>query len=134
MSQVALKLNTKPALIETFVRFKVKEGHFLPWIAFIDTGAEVSLFPLSLLEKLEYKIIDDNFVIEQAGIAGQDFKAVEAEITIYFEDLQANESPPMLVRAWFAQTTKYIIGFQDVLDRATLHVDYRQSRSGWIEF
>jgi hypothetical protein len=134
MSQVNLKLNTNPGIIETYVRFKSKEGHFLTWLAFIDTGAHVSLFPMSLLEKLEHKIIDENFEIEQAGIAGQHFKAVEAEITLYFEDLQGNQSKPMLVRAWFAQTSKYIIGFQDILDHATLYIDYRQSRTGWIEF
>ena len=134
MSQVALKLNTNPGVVEAFVRFKAKEGHFIAWLAFIDTGAQVSLFPLSFLEKLEARIIDQDFEIEQAGIAVQGFKAVEAEITLYFEDLQGNESHPMLVRAWFAHTSKYIIGFQDILDRATLHIDYRQSQTGWIAF
>jgi hypothetical protein len=33
----------------------------------------------------------------------------------------------MLVRAWFADTDKIIIGFQDVLDRAMLYIDYRHS-------
>jgi hypothetical protein len=134
MSQVALKLNKNPGLVETFVRFKAKEGHYIAWFAFIDTGAQVSLFPLSFLEKLEHRIIDEDFEIEQAGIAGQAFKAIEAEITLYVEDLQGNESQPITVRAWFAQTSKYIIGFQDILDRAELHIDYRQSQTGWIEF
>jgi hypothetical protein len=134
MSRIALKLNANPGSIETYVRFKAKEGHYIAWLGFIDTGAEVSLFPLNLLEKLEHKIIDENFEIEQAGITRQHFKALEAEITIYLEDLQGNQSEPMLIRAWFAQTTEYLIGFQDVLDRARLDIDYLETRTGWIEF
>ena len=134
MAQVNLILNTHPSVIEAYIRLKAKAGHFEPSLAFIDTGATVSLFPLSFLDEIEAKIIDEDFEIEQAGIAGQYFKAIEAEVTLYFEDLQGNHSQHLKVRAWFADTTKVIIGFQDVLDRATLHVDYRQSRSGWIEF
>jgi hypothetical protein len=40
----------------------------------------------------------------------------------------------MAVRAWFADTEEIIIGFQDVLDRARLTIDYLETRTGWIEF
>jgi hypothetical protein len=46
----------------------------------------MKLFPLIFLKDLEHKIIDTNFELEQAGIAGQELKAIEAEITLYFED------------------------------------------------
>jgi hypothetical protein len=134
MVQIDLKLYIQPSFVEVYLQFKAKEGHFIAKTAFIDTGATVSLFPLEFLDKLEHKVIDKDFEIEQAGIAGQNFGAIEAEITLYFEDLQGNTSAPMLVRAWFADTDKMIIGFQDILDRANLHVDYRQHRVGWIEF
>lgn len=60
-------------------------------------------------------------------------KAVEAQITLYFEDTQGNVSQKIEARAWFANTDKIIIGFQDILDRATLYADFRQSHTGWIE-
>jgi hypothetical protein len=134
MSKVNLILNLQPSAVEIYVRLKAKAGHFEPSLAFIDTGASVSLFPLSFLDEIEHRIIDENFEIEQAGIAGQAFKAIEAEVTLYFEDLQGNQSSRLKVRAWFANTTKVIIGFQDILDRAELHIDYRQAQTGWIAF
>jgi 5-methylthioribose kinase len=45
MTQVALELSIQPSVIEVYIRFKAKAGHFVPRIAFIDTGATVSLFP-----------------------------------------------------------------------------------------
>ena len=134
MARVNLKLNLQPGVIESYIRFQAKAGHFEPKLGFIDTGAHVSLFPLSFLDEIEHRIIDENFEIEQAGIARQVFKAVEAEVTLYFEDLQGNQSPHLKVRAWFADTTKVIIGFQDILDRATLHIDYRQSQAAGLSF
>lgn len=133
MVKVALKLTILPGKIETFIRFKAKAGHFEPKTGFIDTGAEISLFPLNILADLEHTIINPNIEIEQAGIAGQYFRAVEAQVTLYFEDAQGNTSPELAVRAWFADTDKIIIGFQNILERATLFVDFRQTRTGWIE-
>jgi hypothetical protein len=134
MAQINLMLSLQPGMIEVFVNFKGKSGIFDPEIAIIDTGAEQSLFPLEFLEIYEHRLINENLVIDQAGIAKQGFKAVEAVVRLYFEDKQGNLSDEMDVRAWFAETEEIIIGFQDVLDRATLHVDYRQHQTGWIEF
>lgn len=134
MSRINLNLYLEPGMVEVYVNFKDKSGDFDTESGIIDTGAEQSLFPLRFLENYEHTIINSNLVIDQAGIAKQGFKAVEAIVTVYFEDTQGNISPEMQIRAWFADTEEIIIGFQDVLDRATLHIDYRQSRSGWIEF
>jgi hypothetical protein len=120
-------------MIEIYVRFKTQLGSSKLTVGFIDTGATVSLFPLNFLNELEHTIINPSIEIEQAGIAGQVFNAVEAEVQLYCEDTQGNVSPELTVRAWFADTSKIIIGFQDILDRATLYADFRQSRTGWIE-
>jgi hypothetical protein len=133
MSQIALTVYYQPSMLEIFVRFITKAKPNKLFTGFIDTGATVSLFPIEILDELEHTIIDSNIEIEQAGIAGQHFNAVEAKIKLYFEDGQGNQSPEIEVRAWFAKTSKVIIGFQDILDRAVLHVDYRQSRMGWLE-
>jgi hypothetical protein len=106
------RVNLQLSLVEAFIRFKAKEGYFVPKIGFIDTGAPVSLFPLSLLDDVEYKIIDSDVEIEQAGIAGQHFTGVEAQVRIYFEDLQGNVSQERDIRAWFADTDKIILDFK----------------------
>jgi hypothetical protein len=134
MVRIILSLYQQPAKVEVYVRLKGKSGIFEPEVGIIDTGAEQSLFPLKFLETYEHHIINENLVIDQAGIAKQGFRAVEAVVRVYFEDRYGNKTDEMNVRAWFADTEEIIIGFQDVLDRATLHVDYRQSRTGWIEF
>lgn len=133
MARVSLNLYLQPSMIEVYVHFKTQDGGSKLEVGFIDTGATVSLFPLSFLDELEHTIINRNIEIEQAGIAGNYFKAIEAEVNLYFEDSQGNTTPELTVRAWFANTSKIIIGFQDILDRATLYADFRQSRTGWIE-
>jgi len=120
-------------MIEIYVRFITQSGGTKLDVGFIDTGATVSLFPLIFLNDLAHTIINPNIEIEQAGIAGHYFKAIEADVKLYFEDSYGNTSPELTVRAWFADTSKIIIGFQDILDRASLYADFRQTRTGWIE-
>jgi hypothetical protein len=134
MGRIQLNLYVQPGMVEAYVNFKDKLGNFKLRMAMIDTGAEQSLFPLKFLELYEHTIINPNLVIDQAGIAKQGFAAVEAIVTLYFEDIQGNRSSEMAVRAWFADTEEIIIGFQDVLDRARLTIDYLETRTGWIEF
>jgi hypothetical protein len=133
VARINLRLSVNPYEVEVFVRFKQVDGIFDTMMGVIDTGAAVSLFPTKWLETVEHRIIEKDFYIEQAGIAEQAFLAVEAEITIYCEDAQGNESAPMKVRAWFANTTKVILGFRDVLDHAKLYIDYQETRTGWID-
>jgi hypothetical protein len=134
MARINLLLSTLPYEIEAYIRLKESNGNFELKKGYIDTGAEKSLFPLELLKYLEHKILDTGVEVGQAGIARQYFHAVEAEITLYFEDAQGNMSSVMRVRAWFADTEELIIGFQDILEHATLFVDFRQTRTAWIEF
>jgi hypothetical protein len=133
MTRLNLILATSPYEAQIFVRFKLQVGDFDAMIGVIDTGAEVCLFPIEWLKITEHHLLDNDVILEQAGIAKQSFEAVEAEITLYCEDALGNESTPIKVRAWFAETTKVILGFRDVLDHAKLYIDYQESRSGWID-
>jgi hypothetical protein len=133
MARLNLVLINQPYEVQVFVRYKLTDGSFDTMVAVVDTGADTCLFPLRWLEVAEHTILDKEVVLEQAGIAKQSFEAVEAEIILYCEDSQGNESAPMKVRAWFAETTKVILGFRDVLDRAKLYIDYQESRTGWID-
>lgn len=133
MPRINLILSLNPSQAEVFVRYKKTDGIFETEIGLIDTGAETSLFPKAWLETAEHKLLDSTVVIEQAGIAKQNFEAVEAEIILKLEDSNGNISPELRVKAWFADTDKVIIGFKDILDRAILFLDYLDTRTGWIE-
>jgi hypothetical protein len=133
MARLNLVLINQPYEVQVFVRFKLRDGNFDTMVAVVDTGADICLFPRRWLETAEHTILDKDIVLEQAGIAKQAFEAIEAEITLYCEDALGNESTPIKVRAWFADTTKVILGFRDVLDRAKLYIDYQETRTGWID-
>lgn len=134
MSRLNLYLSILPYEVETFVRIKGQDGEFIPKRAMIDTGADKSLLPRQLLNTIEHTIIDSQITIDQAGIAKQAFTAVEAKFTLYFEDLQGNATTAIEAQAWFAETDEILIGFQDILEHATLFIDFRQTRTGWLEF
>lgn len=132
MPRINAKLTMYPSEIQVFVAYKDKAGIFVPYLSVIDTGAEVSLFPLSWLKTAEHKVLRE-IELEQAGLAKQAFSAIEAEITIHLEDLQGNISQEIRVKAWFAETDRSLLGFRDVLDRAKLYIDYQDTRTGWID-
>jgi hypothetical protein len=133
MSRISLILTVNPYQAEVFVRYKKTDGIFETEVALVDTGAETSLFPKMWLNTAEHKLADTTVVIEQAGIAKQSFDAFEAEIILKLEDSVGNVSAELRVSAWFAETDKVIIGFKDILDRAILHVDFLDTRTGWLE-
>jgi hypothetical protein len=133
VAKINLILSIQPCEVEVGISFKGIDGGFELNYGMIDTGAELSLFPKKWLNTAQHKILKENVSLEQAGIAKQGFSAVEAEITLLLEDGQGNQSRPFVVRAWFADTTRVIVGFQDILDHAKLYLDYQDSRSGWID-
>jgi hypothetical protein len=133
MARVNLLLSLDPNEVEVYIQLQRKDG-ILAWeTGYIDTGAEKSLFPLRILEMIDHTVLNSGIVIRQAGIAKQDFEVIEAKFTLRFEDLQGNTSNSMEVSAWFGDTADILIGFKDILEHATLFIDYRQSRTGWIE-
>jgi hypothetical protein len=132
MPQISLNLITQPHEIETNIIMKSKGAFVYRSIGIVDTGAQKCLFPLNMLDFLDYEDVEE-VELEQAGIAKQTFRAKEATISLKLEDRYANTSPELTVRAWFADTDKIIIGFQDILDRAALYADFRQTQTGWIE-
>lgn len=132
MPRIDLILTFQPSEIEVFVGYKRTDGIIIPHIATVDTGAELSLFPISWLKTAEHTVLRE-VILEQAGLAKQAFEAVEAEIIVRLEDLKGNISPELKVRAWFAETDKILLGFQGILDSAILYADFLQSRTGYLE-
>jgi hypothetical protein len=135
MLRIQLLINIDPGSAECVINFRRSDGTPYRTMGFIDTGAEVSLFPKSLLEKIDHRLSPRGKIeVEQAGIAHQVFSAVEAFIPLFLEDATGNQTSEFEARGWFTDTDVILIGFDGILDRATLYIDMRQTRSGWLEF
>ncbi len=133
MTHIQLQIYLAPEQVDIFCKLKFKDGTFERLSAAVDTGAEVSLFPLNLLDGVDYRLSErGKIIVDQAGIANQAFEAVETFVTIVLEDANGNLTQPFEIPAWFADTNQPLIGFAGVLDRTVLHVDMPQ-RDGWLE-
>jgi len=132
-TRLQLRIHLNPSEVLVFCNLSRKDGNLEKMAGVVDTGAAVSLFPDSLLDVIIYRPAKQGKVtIDQAGVAAQSFQAVEAFATVSLEDTQGNLTQPFEILAWFGKTEIALIGFQDVLDRAVLHIDMPQ-RSGWLE-
>ncbi len=130
--RINLTLYREPGFVETFVNLRLASGMYERLAAVVDTGAQVSLFPLELFDRVTHH--DDHrerILIERAGITTTE--AIESRVSLYLEDGAGNFSYELIVRAWFAPTEVAFVGFDGVLDLATLHIDYRDTFAGWIE-
>ncbi len=134
MARVQLLLYADPATVEVFANVRRKDGGYERIAAVVDTGAASALLPLDLLDQLDHEdSLKTRITIEQAGIARHAFEATEAMIRLFLEDARGARTSELEARAWFAETEAFLIGFEGILDRATLHIDMRETRSGWIE-
>jgi hypothetical protein len=134
MGRIRLLVNLNPSSIEIFVRLKRNDGVYQRLVATIDTGAAVSLLPSELLNDIDYHPTQRGTIeVDQAGIARQSFHAIEAVVSLILEDQFGAETDEFDVKIWFADTDVKLIGFEDVLDRATLFLDMRETRTGWFE-
>jgi deoxyxylulose-5-phosphate synthase len=125
--RIFLRIYVNPGEAQIFCNLLRKDGNLETITATIDTGAGICLFPKELLEILSYRASgDEHIVIDQAGIAGQFFDAVEAFVSISLEDEFGNVTSIFEVPVWFADTRTVLIGFTGVLDRAVLHIDMLQ--------
>jgi hypothetical protein len=134
MIRIQLRLYVNPGEAEITVAIKLPDNTYERMTGKVDTGAEISLLPNDILKKLP-PIADEErqiFTVEQAGIAKQSFQVEERQITLILEDQFGNETQPFVARVWFGETEIALIGFQNILDRAVLHIDMPQ-HSGWLE-
>jgi hypothetical protein len=115
MLRITLNLLTHPHEIEATIIIKSSGAFVYQSTGIIDTGVQRCLFPLSMLDLIDHEDVEE-VLLEQAGIAKQAFQAKEASIFLKLEDRHGNISPELHVRAWFAETDRILIGFQDILD------------------
>lgn len=133
MTRIQLRIYTNPGQVEVFANLKQKDGYDYRLVAIVDTGAAVSLLPITLMNFIDHRITDSGVItLEQAGIAKQSFRATEAIVKIFLEDEIGARTPELEVHVWFANTHVTLIGFKDLLDRAVMHLDI-PNQQGWIE-
>lgn len=133
MARIKLNVLLDPGAFEVHCLLRMPGEDFSRINAYIDTGAQTSLFPSHLLDEIEYTVISEHVIIEQAGIAGQAFEGLEAQVDLMLQDALGNQTGWISIRAWFADTSEALIGFDGVLDRAVLHADLKNGRDAWIE-
>ncbi len=134
MARIQLRIYLNPGQAEVTLGVQRQDDTFERLAGFIDTGAEVSLLPNDLLDKVRYRPFGSGtIIIDQAGIAGQSFEATQAFVMVTLEDDTGARTEPFEVPVWFGDTAIALIGFEGILDRAILHIDMRDTRSGWIE-
>ena len=132
MARIQLRVYVHPGGAEVFINLKRKDANYERRVAVIDTGAEISLLPNELLEVVDFRPVERGVVIiDQAGIAKQAFTAREGSVTLFLEDQYGNRTEEFDARVWFADASVALIGFDDILERAILHIDM-PNRSGWI--
>lgn len=134
MPRLNLRVNAYPDFTaEIVVNVKRKDGGQRRLFAIVDTGAQISLLPNSLFDELLFRRSErEEVIIEQAGIAGQFFRAREGFVTINLEDAAGTTTQEFDIRVWFADTYEAIIGWQDVLEKGILHLDM-PALNGWLD-
>ncbi len=134
MPRIQLRVYSGPGQAEVFVNIKRKDGGYYTEAGIVDTGAQTSLLPQTLAEILEYRMGErGSFMVEQAGIAQQTFQAIEAYVSLFLEDQTGARTEEFEARVWFARTRHVLIGFDNILENAILHLDMPQL-AGYLEF
>ena len=134
MPRIQLRVYSNPGQAEVFVNIKRKDGGYYTEVGIVDTGAQTSLLPQTLAEILDYRLGEHgSFMVEQAGIAQQQFQAIEAYVSMFLEDQTGARTEEFEARVWFARTRHVLIGFDNVLENAVLHLDMPQF-TGYLDF
>jgi hypothetical protein len=134
MSRLALYVKPKPITPIVILNLRRRDGGFERLNAIVDTGAEVTFLPAKQMIHLAYRVSENSEVkVEQAGIANQRFNVLEAYVEAYLEDEQGNVTQPFETKIWFGTTTETLLGVEQMLDRAILHLDM-PALTGYLEF
>ena len=116
------------------VQFETPANELFIQPAIVDTGAPLCLIPSDLWGRVRTKQFETTKI---GGFVSRKECAISARIGILAMTLfdQQGHRRRLTVRAFLAQTTDVplILGFQDCLEKATLHVA-AASHQAWLEF
>jgi predicted aspartyl protease len=134
MTRLNLRVSRNPGAADIFLRIKGIDAGYEWMSAIIDTGAETTLLPQTLMNSIEYRLTErGRAAVEQAGIAQQSFEVIEAIIKVSLEDLSGEQTAEFEALVWFSDTDEALLGMEGILDRAILHLDM-PNLSGYLEF
>ena len=131
MSRIALRIQQNPPEVEIVCNLLRRDGGHEKLVAFIDTGAEFSFFPLYLMDVVDVYHPRD-VILQQGGIGALTIEAVQATVKMAFEDSSGNVTSIREVQVWFADTEVALIGFENILDQGVLHLDM-PAMEGWLQ-
>jgi predicted aspartyl protease len=87
MTRIQLRIYTNPPQVEVFLNLKQPNGEDYRVAVVVDTGAQITLLPVRLMNFVEYRTVDEGLItVEQAGIARQSFSATESVVRLFLED------------------------------------------------
>ena len=116
------------------VQFETPAKEVFMQPAIVDTGAPLCLIPSDLWEKVRTQQFEATRI---GGLLARKECAIPARVGILSMTLldQHGHRQRLTVRAFLAHTTEVplILGFQDCLEKATLHLSFPRD-AAWLEF
>jgi hypothetical protein len=116
------------------VQFQTLTDNLLVRSAIVDTGAPLCLVPSDLWEQVRTQQFEATRI---GGLMMQKDCAIPGRVGILSLTLldPAGHQERLTVRAFLAQTTEVplILGFQDCLEKATVHLSFPHDEA-WLEF
>jgi hypothetical protein len=113
--------------LKALVRFKTARGWSDIYEAIVDTGAHMSLIPLSIWQEAEHTKLARHRIRGIVPKAGCTLPVLVGKVHCRLVDRQGRRTGPLEIHAFLAQTDEValILGFKDVLMRFAHHIDYR---------
>ena len=101
------------------IQFKTKEGWNLPYSGVIDTGAHVSVLPLSVWQELLCQSLQDYKIYGLSKKKECTLQGTLATVNLILVDEQGNQSAEMSAVFFLAETDEVplILGFTGLLER-----------------
>jgi hypothetical protein len=133
VTKLQFRMYQNPGAAELFITIPTRDGDLIRASATLDTGAEVTVLPDSIMESCEYRLSElGHVIVQQAGIAHQVFEITEAYVTLYLEDEFGNRTQNFEAPIWFTDTDEPLLGFKGILDEAIFCIDMRDL-SGYLD-
>ncbi len=129
------KLNYDLIRLRSGLKLKTKEGFSEIYSAIVDTGAHISLLPLSVWKEVECEKVGEcklSGVSDENGFVPVDVGKVHYVLT----DNLGNKTKEMSMLTFLARTDKVplILGFKDVLDKLGMHFNFNKNIAYAEEF
>ena len=122
------KINYDLIRLKSGLKLKTKKGFSDIYSAIVDTGAHISLLPLSIWKEAECEKLGE---CKLSGVSDENgFILVDVgKINYFLTDNIGNKTKEMSMFAFLAHTDKVplILGFKDALDKLGIHFNFNKN-------